>query len=60
VGILKFRIQTESNLAPAGQVSFATPDGPAMGAPAKTGEKFILNATPKPEWLNWNPSIPED
>jgi paraquat-inducible protein B len=60
VGILKFRIQTESNLAPAGQVSFATPDGPAMGAPAKTGEKFILNATSKPEWLNWNPSIPED
>jgi hypothetical protein len=31
-----------------------------MGAPAKTGEKFILNATSKPEWLNWNPSIPED
>jgi paraquat-inducible protein B len=60
VGIFKFRIQTESNLAPVGQICFATPEGSAMGGAAKNGEKFILNASPKPEWQNWNPSIPED
>ncbi len=60
VGIFKFRIQTESNLAPVGQISFATPDGPAMGPPAKDGESFLLHPAPKPEWERWNPSIPED
>jgi len=60
VGILKFRIQTESALAPAGQISFATPEGSAMGPRAKDGENFTLFPTHKPEWLNWNPSIPED
>ena len=60
VGIFKFRIQTESTLAPVGQISFATPDGPAMGPKAKDGENFTLYPTPKPEWQNWNPSIPED
>jgi paraquat-inducible protein B len=60
VGIFKFRIQTESNLAPIGQISFATPEGPAMGPPAKDGENFLLHPAPKPEWEKWNPSIPED
>jgi len=60
VGVFKFRIQTESNLAPVGQISFATPEGPAMGAPAKDGENFLLHPAPKPEWEKWNPSIPED
>jgi paraquat-inducible protein B len=60
VGILKFRIQTESALAPAGQISFATPEGAAMGSKAKDGDSFTLYPTPKPEWTNWNPSIPED
>ena len=60
VGIFKFRIQTESNLAPVGQISFATPDGPALAPKAKDGESFSLYPAPKPEWQNWNPSIPED
>lgn len=60
VGIFKFRIQTESNLAPVGQVSFATPDAPAMGPAAKDGENFTLYPAPKPEWTNWNPAIPEE
>ena len=58
VGIFKFRIQTESNLAPVGQISFATPDGPSMGPAAKEGENFTLYPAPKPEWMNWNPAIP--
>jgi paraquat-inducible protein B len=60
VGIFKFRIQTESNIAPVGQISFATPDGPAMGPPAKNNENFILHPAPRPEWEKWNPSIPVD
>jgi len=60
VGIFKFRIQTESNLAPVGQISFATPDGTAMGPPAKNDENFILHPAPRPEWEKWNPSIPVD
>lgn len=60
VGILKFRIQTEHTLAPVGQISFATPEGAAMGPPAKDGENFLLHPAPKAEWEKWNPSIPED
>jgi paraquat-inducible protein B len=60
VGIIKFRIQAESNLAPVGQISFATPEGTAMGLPATDGENFILHPSPRPEWEKWNPSIPED
>ena len=58
MGILQFRIQTESIMAPDGRIAFATPDNSAMGSSAKSGDSFQLNHEPRPEWHKWNPSIP--
>jgi paraquat-inducible protein B len=57
VGFLKFRIQTETVMAPDGRIAFSTPEK-SPGAAAKNGDTFQLFASPKPEWPNWNPSIP--
>lgn len=40
-----------------GGISFATPDVPLMGNPARPGQTFMLNAEPKDEWLAWSPKI---
>ena len=40
-----------------GGISFATPDAPLMGNPARAGQTFMLNAEPKEEWLQWSPKI---
>lgn len=40
-----------------GGISFATPDAPLMGNPARPGQTFMLNAEPKDEWLQWSPKI---
>jgi paraquat-inducible protein B len=40
-----------------GGISFATPDAPLMGNPARPGQTFMLNAEPKEEWLQWAPKI---
>lgn len=40
-----------------GGISFATPDVPLMGNPARPGQTFMLNAEPKEEWLQWSPKI---
>lgn len=40
-----------------GGISFATPDAPLMGNPARQGQTFMLNAEPKDEWLQWSPKI---
>ena len=59
LGFLKFRIQTESVIAPDGQISFATPDNANMGPAAKDGDTFELYPNSQPEWQKWNPTIPE-
>jgi paraquat-inducible protein B len=58
LGFLKVHIETDSIMAPDGRISFATPDNASMGAPAKDGATFPLNAAPRPEWLKWDPTIP--
>ncbi len=40
-----------------GGISFATPDNPQMGGPARAGQTFVLNSEPKDEWLQWAPKI---
>jgi paraquat-inducible protein B len=40
-------------------VEFSTPEGPAMGAPVKSGHLYELYETPKKDWLNWSPSLPK-
>lgn len=40
-----------------GGVQFATPDGPP-GRRVKPGHVFELNASPRRDWLRWNPAIP--
>ena len=40
-----------------GGISFATPEAPLMGNPARAGQTFMLNAEPKDEWLQWSPKI---
>ncbi|MBX9914167.1 MAG: MlaD family protein [Pseudomonadaceae bacterium] len=40
-----------------GGISFATPDAPLMGNPARPGQTFMLNSEPKDEWLQWAPKI---
>jgi paraquat-inducible protein B len=40
-----------------GGISFATPDVPLQGNPARPGQTFMLNAEPKDEWLQWSPKI---
>lgn len=40
-----------------GGISFATPDAPLMGNPARPGQTFMLNAEPQDEWLQWSPKI---
>ncbi len=39
-----------------GGVAFATPDEP--GTSVGTGYRFPLNATPEPEWMEWQPQLP--
>lgn len=58
LGVVKFRIQTESIMAPDGRISFSTPEN--TGPVAKEDSAFELFAEPRPEWLKWNPSIPID
>lgn len=58
LGFLKFRIQTESVIAPDGQISFATPDKSGMGKPARDGDSFTLYPNSQSEWHKWNPQIP--
>ncbi len=60
LGFLSIKIETETleSLARGG-LAFATPDNSAMGAPARSGQKFALSKTPRPEWLRWAPSIPQ-
>ena len=44
----------------AGGIEFASPEG---SPPAKAGTAFFLHASPRKEWLGWNPKIripPED
>jgi paraquat-inducible protein B len=41
----------------AGGISFATPEVPLMGNPARPGQTFMLNAEAKEEWLQWSPKI---
>jgi paraquat-inducible protein B len=41
----------------AGGISFATPELPLMGNPARPGQTFMLNAEAKEEWLQWSPKI---
>jgi paraquat-inducible protein B len=38
----------------AGGIEFASPEG---SPPAKPGAAFFLNASPRKEWLGWNPKI---
>jgi paraquat-inducible protein B len=40
-----------------GGISFATPDAPLMGGPARPGQTFMLHAEPKDEWMQWSPKI---
>lgn len=42
----------------SGGLSFATPEGPKNGEPARDGAIFPLYDEPKKEWLEWSPNIP--
>ena len=42
----------------AGGVAFATPEGDAMGKPAKKGHIFQLHDKARGTWLRWAPQIP--
>lgn len=42
----------------AGGVAFATPEGEAMGKPAKKGWIFQLHEKAQNSWLKWTPNIP--
>jgi paraquat-inducible protein B len=58
LGFLSLKVQTGSLDALArGGVEFATPDEPDMGPRAKKGQEYELNASPRREWLRWNPAI---
>lgn len=51
------------NVAPlealiAGGVSFATPAGPQLAAPAKPGKIFPVADKPQEDWSKWAPEIP--
>ena len=58
-GLISLNVQTPAFESRAlGGVEFATPEGPAMGAPVKPGHLYDLYESPKKDWLNWLPSIP--
>jgi paraquat-inducible protein B len=51
-------VQTESiETIMAGGVAMATPEGDAMGSPARDGDHFILAEQPEEEWQSWAPKI---
>jgi paraquat-inducible protein B len=58
-GLLKgVKLRTDSlESMLAGGISFATPELPLMGNPARPGQTFMLNAEAKEEWLQWSPKI---
>ncbi len=41
----------------AGGVSFATPEGEAMGEPAQDNDHFVLYDRKEEEWLQWSPDL---
>ncbi|WP_319522399.1 MlaD family protein [uncultured Desulfosarcina sp.] len=52
-------LKTESlEAVMTGGVSFATPEGDAMGKPAKNGRIFQLHEKAQSGWLKWSPNIP--
>jgi paraquat-inducible protein B len=64
LGLFGSKIRTESLTSLlTGGVTFATPEGEAMGARAKRGDVFVLHSDPEDDWLKWAPKIninPED
>jgi paraquat-inducible protein B len=58
LGLFGSKIKTESlSSLLTGGVAFATPEGDAMGAPAKRGDVFPLHSDPDDDWLKWAPKI---
>lgn len=59
-GLISLNVQASAFESRAlGGVEFSTPEGPAMGAPVKTGHLYELYEAPKKDWLNWSPSLPK-
>lgn len=57
-GWIPLRIPLDQVISAAGRISFATPEGEAMGEPVRGGHAFPLHETPERVWLRWNPAIP--
>ena len=60
LGFLKFRIDAESVVSPAGRISLATPETMPLAPKAKPGASYELFPEPESSWIRWNPTIPAD
>jgi len=58
LGFITLRIKSDTVMASAGRVGFATPPEPKMGGPIQPQHQFELHPAPRGEWQRWNPKIP--